>query len=133
MELKCIVVTPERTVLEQSATFVALPLFDGEYGVALSHTPVIGRLGSGELRIQNENQVDRYYVSGGFVEVLNNTVSLLTDRATPMEQITLEKADAAMEIAKSKPFTTPEEMNIRNTAIHEARVMQRLAKKVVVK
>ncbi|MDO4582830.1 MAG: ATP synthase F1 subunit epsilon [Planctomycetia bacterium] len=129
MELKCIVVTPERTVLEQSAMFVALPLYDGEYGIALSHTPMIGRLGSGELRIQKDGQIDRYYVSGGFVEVLNNTVSLLTDRATPMAQITLEKAEAAMEAAKAKPFTTPEETKIRNAAMQEARVMQRFAKK----
>ena len=47
----CVVVTPEATVLDTPADFVALPLFDGECGVAPGHAPMIGRLGYGELRI----------------------------------------------------------------------------------
>ena len=47
-QLKCIVVTPESMVLDQAADFVALPLFDGELGIAPLHTPLIGRLGFGE-------------------------------------------------------------------------------------
>ena len=45
------VVTPETTLLETSAQFVALPLYDGELGVAPGHSPFIGRLGYGELRV----------------------------------------------------------------------------------
>ena len=48
--LRCIVVTPEETVLEGEASFVALPLFDGEIGIARGHSPMIGRLGFGEMR-----------------------------------------------------------------------------------
>ena len=42
--LTCTVVTPETTVLDTSAFFVALPLFDGEIGIAPAHSPMIGRL-----------------------------------------------------------------------------------------
>ena len=45
--LECVVVTPEETALETPATFVALPLFDGEIGIAPGHSPMIGRLGYG--------------------------------------------------------------------------------------
>ncbi len=48
--LQCIVVTPERTVFDQPAEFVALTLFDGEIGIAPGHAPLIGRLGCGEMR-----------------------------------------------------------------------------------
>lgn len=54
-ELKCIVVTPEKTALDQLANFVVVPLFDGEFGVGPGHSPMIGRLGYGELRIRAAN------------------------------------------------------------------------------
>ena len=46
--LQCVVVTPETTALEAQADFVALPLFDGELGVAPDRGPMIGRLGFGD-------------------------------------------------------------------------------------
>ena len=52
--LRVVVVTPEQTVLDAPTDFVALPLYDGELGVAPGHAPMIGRLGYGELRIGHE-------------------------------------------------------------------------------
>ena len=46
-----IVVTPEATVLDEQVDFVALPLYDGEIGIAPGRSPMIGRLGYGELRL----------------------------------------------------------------------------------
>ena len=85
--LQCIVVTPERTLYDQPAEFVALTLFDGEIGIAPKHTPLIGRLGCGEMRIHREDGIDRYYVEGGFVEVLGDVVSVLTNLAMPVAEI----------------------------------------------
>ncbi len=78
--LHCIIVTPERTVRDCEAQFVALPLYDGEIGIALGHTPLVGRLGAGEMRITGESGVGRFYVEGGFVEVAGDVVSVLTPR-----------------------------------------------------
>ena len=50
--LQCVVVTPEATVIDTPAEFVALPLYDGEVGIAPGRSPLIGRLGYGELRIR---------------------------------------------------------------------------------
>ena len=129
MEIKCIVVTPEKLVLEKSANFVSLPLYDGEYGIAFNHTPVIGRLGAGELRIKTGETVDSYYVSGGFVEVLNNSVTLMPSRAVPVAQITKDVADKAFAEASAKPASTLEETELRNAALQAARAMQRIANK----
>ena len=79
-ELRVVVVTPEQTVLDATSDFVALPLFDGELGVAPGHAPMIGRLGYGELRI-GHGEGQRYYIDGGFVQVVDNVVSVLTNRA----------------------------------------------------
>ena len=57
--LQCVVVTPEATVIDTPAEFVALPLYDGEVGIAPGRSPLIGRLGYGELRIrQTGTKVD---------------------------------------------------------------------------
>jgi len=63
--MKCSVVTPEKTEVECEASFVAIPLFDGEYGVAPLHTPMVGRIGAGELRIKTpEDKTERYFIEG---------------------------------------------------------------------
>jgi F0F1-type ATP synthase epsilon subunit len=79
--LTCLVVTPEQTALEQKCDFVALPLYDGEIGIAPGRSPLIGRLGYGEMRIKTGGVTTTYYVDGGFVQVDDNIVSVLTNRA----------------------------------------------------
>ena len=72
------------------AQFVALPLYDGELGVAPGHSPFIGRLGYGELRVRENGKTVRYYVDGGFVQVADNVVSVLTNSAIPAEKLDAE-------------------------------------------
>ena len=48
--MKCVAVTPEKTVFDLEVDFVVVPLYDGEYGVGVDHSPVVGRIGAGELR-----------------------------------------------------------------------------------
>ena len=79
--LQCLVVTPETTLLDERCEFVVLPLFDGEIGIAPLHSPMIGRLGVGEMRLRQGETVRRFYVEGGFVEVVNDTVAVLTPTA----------------------------------------------------
>jgi F-type H+-transporting ATPase subunit epsilon len=129
-ELQCIVVTPETTVLDTPADFVALPLYDGEIGIGEDHTPLIGRMGNGELRIREGEQTRRYYVEGGFVEVLNNVVSVLTARALPAESVNAETAHQQLETAQSQPARTPEQMAIRDQTVSQARAQLRIAQRL---
>src|SRR5438270_548675 len=66
--LKCVIVTPEKAVLDEPADFVVVPMSDGELGVAKDRLPLIGRLGFGELRVVRGNQTLSYYIDGGFVQ-----------------------------------------------------------------
>lgn len=127
--LRCIVVTPESTALEQDAEFVVLPLFDGEMGVALNHSPMIGRLGFGELRIrESANKTVRYYIDGGFVQVADNTVAILTNRAVAASTITEEAARKLLAEAQEKPLQTAEQEAAKSLAIDQARAQLRVAK-----
>ncbi len=127
--LKCIIVTPEQTVEDRVAEFVALPLYDGELGVAPGHSPMIGRLGYGELRIVSEGQTTRYYIDGGFVEVADNIVSVLTNHAIPAKQVDAAKAQVQLEAAIARRAPTPELQAIRERDQMRARAQIRVAAK----
>src|ERR1043165_2688346 len=87
--LQCVVVTPERAVLDEHVDFVALPMYDGELGVAPGRAAPIGRLGTGELRTKKAGVTKRYFVDGGFAQVRDNVVTVLTERALKAEEISV--------------------------------------------
>jgi F-type H+-transporting ATPase subunit epsilon len=99
-ELQCVVVTPERALLDVPADLVVLPMYDGEMGVLPGRAPLIGRLGFGELRIRRGNQTSYFYVDGGFVQVRGNTVTVLTARALKAEEVKRAEAEAALNSAQ---------------------------------
>ena len=120
-QLTCIVVTPEETALEREADFLALPLFDGEVGIAPDHSPLIGRLGFGEMRSRQGDDVERFYVDGGFVQVRNNVVSVLTNRSIPAAEVDADQAREQLEQAIQRKANTPELMDVRDRLISQAR------------
>jgi F-type H+-transporting ATPase subunit epsilon len=95
--LQCIVVTPERAVLDEAADFVALPMYDGELGVLPGRAPLIGRLGCGELRIRRGAETRRYYVDEGFAQVRTNVVTVLTQHAVKANDIDQAAARRTLE------------------------------------
>ena len=129
IDLQCIVVTPERTVQDTAAEFVALPLYDGEIGIAPGHSPMIGRLGYGEMRINSEGKTIRYYVEGGFVEVIGQTVSVLTSQAIPAEELDGPAAQEQLETALKRPAHTPEHMAVRDRVVAQARAQLRVVRR----
>jgi F-type H+-transporting ATPase subunit epsilon len=128
-QLQCIVVTPETTVRDQMADFVALPLYDGEIGIAPGHSPMIGRLGYGEMRIREGGQTTNYYVDGGFVEVADNVVSVLTNRAIPAASLDASVAAEQLAAARQRSANTPELMEIRDRLVKQARAQLQIAGK----
>ena len=81
-KLRCVIVTPEKAVLDGRADFVVLPMIDGELGVLPPHAPLIGRLGNGELRITDGDTVQKWHITGGFAQIRANVVTVLTSKAT---------------------------------------------------
>lgn len=129
--MKCLVVTPEKTVLNVDTTYVVLPLADGEYGILSKHTPLIARLGAGELRITGtDGQLTNYYVEGGFAEVLDDTVALLTMFALPAKELNLAEAEKELEEELASPADTLELLGIRHERLSSYRAKVRLAQKM---
>jgi F-type H+-transporting ATPase subunit epsilon len=127
-QLQCVVVTPERTVLDEPSDFVALPMYDGELGVLPGRAPLIGRLGYGELRIRHGHDTRRFYVDSGFAQVRDNVVTVLTSKAIPAEQIDTAAATAQLDGAH-QPAATPEARAAQQQSIAKARAQLRVAGK----
>jgi F-type H+-transporting ATPase subunit epsilon len=129
-ELHCVVVTPERSLLDLVADFVALPMYDGELGVLPGRAPLIGRLGFGELRIRKGTETHYLYVDGGFVQVRANTVTVLTSRAMKAEEIKPEVAELALAKASEALHKSagPEAQLEQQRAQQKAREQVRIAR-----
>jgi F-type H+-transporting ATPase subunit epsilon len=129
-QLKCVVVTPERAVLDESCEFVSLPMFDGELGVLPGRAPLIGRLGMGELRLRQGAQVKRYFVEGGFAQVRADVVTVLTSRAVAADAIDRNAALQQLASAQATVTKTPAEQEAKQRREAAARAMAHIAEKV---
>ena len=128
-QLTCLVVTPEETALEAQADFIAVPLYDGELGIAPGHSPLIGRLGFGELRLRAAGATRRYFIDGGFVQVADNVVSILTSRAVPASAVNVPAAEAQLAESLRMPTHTDEAIAARDRAMSRARAQLHVASK----
>ena len=74
------VVSPERALFDGAADGVVAPAFDGEVGVLAGHAPFLTLLGTGALTLRQGDTATRFHVSGGFLQVVGDTVRVVADR-----------------------------------------------------
>jgi F-type H+-transporting ATPase subunit epsilon len=86
------IVTPEKKALVETVDFVTIPTASGEVGILPSHAPLISALQAGILSYTKGGTTSKLLVSGGFVEIGNNKVSVLADVAEKADEIDVEKA-----------------------------------------
>ena len=126
-KLRLVIVTPERTLLDEPASALRFPLYDGDIGILPGRLPLIGRLGCGELKVTTSAGERSFFVDGGFVQVLGSTVSLLTHRAVPVESLVAADAEKQLAAAQSQIARTDEEVNSKLANQQRARRMLSLA------
>ncbi len=76
------VISAEATLFEGQATAVGAPAFDGEVGILTNHAPMITALGTGTLRVEDGASTQRFSVAGGFLQVVDNQVRVVTEQAS---------------------------------------------------
>ncbi len=129
-ELLCSVITPEEQVLEARATSVVIPAHDGQIGILENRAPLLCELGTGVLRIDTTSEGPKeFFVDGGFAQVLDNNVMVLTERAVAAEDLDRVAARQALAEAEQMPLTDLACVAARNKAIARAKTQLRLAKK----
>ena len=82
MALQVSVISPEKTVYEGEADQVVAPAWDGQLGVLKGHAPMLVLLGEGELRITRGGVDERFHIRGGFLQVADDVVTVLSEHAS---------------------------------------------------
>ena len=126
--LRIVVVTPERTLLDEACDALRFPLYDGQIGILPGRAPMVGRLGYGELKIDQGNTSQSYFIDGGFVQVKSSVVSLLTNACVPANEVNVAKAETDLQAAMNLPGTTDAEYAVKARAQERARKMIDVAK-----
>jgi F-type H+-transporting ATPase subunit epsilon len=75
------VISPESVLYEGTTESLVAPAFDGEVGILTGHAPMMTLLGNGVLRLGTGSGAKRYHVEGGFLQVADNVVRIVTERA----------------------------------------------------
>ena len=100
--LKLEIVTPEKKVFDAEVESVTIPTASGEVGLLANHAPIVSALRPGILSYSVKGTVEKMVVAGGFVEMNNNKVSVLTDSAETASEIDIESARAQREAAEKE-------------------------------
>lgn len=106
----CSIVTPDAAVYEGEVLYASVPAWDGQVGVMHNQSPLLARLAIGPLRLDFAEGGRRWYLlEGGFAQVRDNNLTLLTERATGAEQLVIEEAEAELAEARAQKTATGEE------------------------
>jgi len=123
----CSVITPEQAVLEANATFVAFPAHDGEVGILRDRAPLLFKMGIGVLRVETPEGNHRFFVDGGFAQMVDNRLTLLTEQAKRPEEIDRAAVERALTEARALPMVSDAEFAARQKAVQRAQVQIKLA------
>lgn len=123
---QCSVVTPARAVLECDAKSVVLPAWDGEIGILRNRAPLVCRLGIGELRVETPTERHTMFLDGGFAEMSDNRLTILTSAARLPEELTQEEIDANLEAAQTIEVRDEATLKARDAAQQRARIQRRM-------
>jgi F-type H+-transporting ATPase subunit epsilon len=105
---RCRLITPVAQVLDEQASSAVVPAWDGLFGVLPNHAPIVAKLGLGELRI-NFADSDKgrggsrsFLVEDGFVQMVDNKLTILAAKAIPTESLSESEAQAELREAGSR-------------------------------
>ena len=100
------VITPDRIVVDTTATEVKFPALDGSMGILPRHATMVAALDSGSLAWTHSGssggENGQMFVSGGFAEVRDNTVRIVTEASEPASEIDVDRAERSAERARER-------------------------------
>jgi F-type H+-transporting ATPase subunit epsilon len=126
--LKLEVVSPERAVLSDSQVVsVVLPGIEGYLGVMANHAPLMTEIDIGRIDFRREDGTeDSIAVCGGFVEVYDNTVTILVTSGELREELDTQRAEAALERAKQRLGAGGSDIDLERASTSLKRALNRL-------
>ncbi len=132
MPLVLDIVTVERQVLSEDVDMVIAPGVEGELGILPRHAPLITALAEGELRIKQGDDERTFAIGGGYLEVLDDQITVLADSAEYAEEIDIARAEEARERAErllAEGPTDPVDRQVIEGALRRSKVRLKVARR----
>lgn len=107
------IVSAERHVSSDQVEVLVVPGVEGEMAILPSHSPLLTVLKPGEIRIVKDGEDSFIAVSGGFMEVMPEKVTILADTAERLDEIDIERAEAAVKAAQERIAAAPVDMDLQ--------------------
>ncbi len=95
MSIRCEIVSRDKSLFEGDVDIVIVPGSDGEMGILPGHAPLMATLGYGILRIRVKGEEQAFTIAGGVVEVRPDIVTVLAEVGEDVEEIDIQRAEAA--------------------------------------
>lgn len=125
--LKLDVVTPDRTLLSSEIQSLIVPAVEGYLGVLPNHAPMIVGLVPGMVKYRSDGKLQYLAISGGFMEIAANKITLLADAAERPSEIDKERAQAARERAQQRLKERPAGLDVQRAELALKRALTRLS------
>ena len=130
MPFKCVIVTPEQQVLDESVTQAIVPAWDGLVGIETNRAPLLAKLGIGPIRVDLVAGGSKFFLlEGGVAQMKDNLLTILTQKATPASEIDATAAKAELAEAQARRITDEKSFEDRQAAIKRSMAKQELAGK----
>ena len=125
------ITTAEKQVYADEVEALVAPGIDGELGILPHHAPLMTGLQPGEIMIRKDGQDSYLMVSGGFMEVMANQVTILADAAERSEEIDEERAQEAMRRAQERLASreSDQDLEMAVASIRRAEVRLKVARR----
>jgi len=123
MKLQLEIVTPIKTVYKEEVDEVVAPTINGQITILPQHVGLLTKIEPGELLIKKNSSLQSIAITGGFIEVANNKVTILADYAVRSEDIEVAKVDEARKRAE---MLLKEKLEVRDFAKAEGELRRAL-------
>ena len=126
------IVTPKDKALSEEVDYVSLPGAEGDMGIFPQHVPFVTEVKPGEVTFQKKSSTSRYAVGAGFVQVMPDKISILTDMAIDEAAIDEERAEEARKRAEERlnEKLSDEEIATTKAALANALAQLRVKKRI---
>ncbi len=125
------IITAERRVFSDDVEVLVAPGIDGELGILPHHAPLMTALQPGEIVIRKDGQESYLAVTGGFLEVMGNRVTILSDACEHSDEIDEERARVAVQRAQERLASRTADLDLERaaTALRRAETRLRVARR----
>ncbi|MGY0691232.1 F0F1 ATP synthase subunit epsilon [Virgibacillus sp. FSP13] len=120
------VVTPDGPVLEDSFEMVSCKAENGELGILPGHIPLVAPLTISAVRLKRGDEMERLAVSGGFLEVRPEKVTILAQSAEKPSDISVDRAQEAKTRAEQRLQSKQDDIDFQRAELALKRAINRL-------